>query len=127
MSITHTIFDNSMRFTRAVGQASSPIPAVNLAKKDSSDNVKRDTLIKTQTKTSKSTKDLLQGVVVAKKRKGQDKSDENDGKSTKRIHVESKTEVANKEEQNATKPPNSKQPPMQSLVAYGDDSSSDED
>lgn len=118
-----------MHFTRAVGQASGPTPAVSLTKRNSSDNVKRDTLpaVKAQTKTSKSTKDLLQGVVVAKKRKGDDKSIENDGKSTKRIHMESKEEIANKEEKNATKPPTSKQPPMQSLVAYGDDSSSDED
>lgn len=118
-----------MHFTRAVGQASSPTPVVSLTKKDSSDIVKKDTppVVKAQTKTSKSTKDLLQGVVVAKKRKGDDKSNENDGKSTKRIHVESKEDIANKEEKNATKPPTSKQPPMQSLVAYGDDSSSDED
>jgi FAM192A/Fyv6, N-terminal domain len=116
-------------FTRAVGQVSGPAPAVGLTKKDSSDNAKKDTLsvIKAQMKNNKSTKDLLQGVVVSKKRKGEDKSDVKEEKSTKRQHVESRKETANTEKKNATKPPTNKQPPIQSLVAYGDDSSSDED
>ncbi|KAI9279054.1 N-terminal domain of NEFA-interacting nuclear protein NIP30-domain-containing protein [Umbelopsis sp. AD052] len=116
-------------YRQAVGQASGPAPVVSLTKKDSGENVKKDTptVIKAQTKNNKSTKDLLQGVVVSKKRKGDDKSDAKDEKSAKRKHVDSKEETVNKEEKNVTKPPTTQQPPIQSLVAYGDDSSSDED
>lgn len=85
---------------------------------------------KVQNKRNKSTKDLLQGVVVAKKRKGEEKDVGAEERSSKRTHVAEKTAAKNTTPAKSSSQknlPTDKQKPIQSLVSYGDDSSSDEE
>jgi phage protein D len=120
---------------RAVDQASSApeLPSATLIRKNgSNEDIKK--LSKVPAKRSKSAKDLLQGVVVAKKRNSDEHRGEKDDKPAKRPHVEGKLEkgdVAKNENTKNQKQDNSlaakTQTPIASLVTYGGDSSSDED
>jgi hypothetical protein len=114
---------------RAVDQASnSQPPTVALPTKEN-DVAKTEaaSVIKGQNKRKKSVKDLLQGVVVSKKRKGEeDEQAISEKSSTKRPHVEEQAAKQTKTD-NQPSPPCKPTPPIQSLVAYGDDSSSSDE
>lgn len=108
-------------------------PSLTPTKKNgSSEDIKK--LNKIPAKRSRSTKDLLQGVVVAKKRSTDENDHNTEDKPAKRPHVKGKQEkqdTAKNENTSQLKQDNNlaakPKTPISSLVSYGDDSSSDED
>ncbi|KAG2174858.1 hypothetical protein INT43_005920 [Umbelopsis isabellina] len=122
-------------YRRAVDQASSapePPSLTSTRKNESKEDIKK--FNKLPAKRSKSTKDLLQGVVVAKKRNADENGHDAEDKPAKRPDVRGKQEkegVTKNENTSQLKQDNSlaakSNRPISSLVSYGDDSSSDED
>lgn len=116
-------------------QASSapePPSLTSTRKNESNEDLKK--FNKVPAKRSRSTKDLLQGVVVAKKRSADENGQDTEDKPAKRPFVkgkDTKEDVAKNEKTSQLKQDNNLAATsnglISSLVSYGDDSSSDED